>query len=87
MKQFTGKTLLTALLAGVVLCLLPYAMSEAYLPEITRMVIFAGAAMSLNLLVGATGLLSLGHGLFVGLGAYVVAISTIRYGMSYGAGC
>ncbi|WP_454805615.1 branched-chain amino acid ABC transporter permease [Paraburkholderia fungorum] len=86
MKQFTRKTLLTALLAGVVLCLLPYAMSEAYLPEITRVVIFAGAAMSLNLLVGATGLLSLGHGLFVGLGAYVVAISTIRYGISYWAG-
>ncbi|WP_025597766.1 branched-chain amino acid ABC transporter permease [Burkholderia sp. WSM2230] len=86
MKQFTGKTLLMSLLVGIVLCLLPYAMSEAHLPEITRMVIFAGAAMSLNLLVGATGLLSLGHGLFIGLGAYVVAISTIRFGMSYWAG-
>jgi branched-chain amino acid transport system permease protein len=86
MKRFTGKTLSAFVLLGLGLCLLPYVMSDAYLPEVTRLVIFAGAAMSLNLLVGATGLLSLGHGLFVGMGAYVLAISTIRYGMSYWSG-
>jgi branched-chain amino acid transport system permease protein len=83
MKQFTAKRVLAALLAGAALCLLPYAISVAYLPEVTRLVILAGAAMSLNLLVGTTGLLSLGQGLFFGLGAYVVAIGTIRYGLSY----
>jgi branched-chain amino acid transport system permease protein len=83
MKQFTGKTLATFLLMGVMLCLLPIVMSAAYLPECTRLVILAGAAMSLNLLVGATGLLSLGQGLFMGLGAYVVAIATIKYGVSF----
>ncbi|WP_322029276.1 branched-chain amino acid ABC transporter permease [Paraburkholderia sp. J76] len=86
MKQFTAKTVLVALLAAGVLCLLPYVISAAYMPEVTRLVILAGTAMSLNLLVGTTGLLSLGQGLFFGLGAYVVAIGTIRYGLSYWSG-
>jgi branched-chain amino acid transport system permease protein len=37
-------------------------------------------ALSLNLLVGYTGLLSFGHALFFGLGAYVFAI-LLRTGM------
>jgi branched-chain amino acid transport system permease protein len=86
MKQFSAKSVLAGLLAMGALCLLPYAISAAYLPEVTRLVILAGAAMSLNLLVGTTGLLSLGQGLFFGLGAYVVAIATIRYGLSYWSG-
>ncbi|WP_322062689.1 branched-chain amino acid ABC transporter permease [Paraburkholderia sp. J63] len=90
MKQCTAKTVLAALLAAGALCLLPYvvpaAIAAAYLPEATRLVILAGTAMSLNLLVGTTGLLSLGQGLFFGLGAYVVAIATIRYGLSYWSG-
>ena len=36
--------------------------------------IFAIFAMSLDLLLGFTGLMSLGHAAFFGLGAYAVAI-------------
>ena len=36
--------------------------------------IYAIAATALNLLVGYTGLVSLGHALFVGIGAYAVGI-------------
>ena len=39
------------------------------------MVIFAIAALGLNLLVGYTGLTSFGHGAFFGIGAYAVALS------------
>jgi len=39
------------------------------------MVIFALAALGLNLLVGYTGLTSFGHGAFFGIGAYAVALS------------
>ena len=41
----------------------------------TDVVIFAIAALGLNLLVGHTGLTSFGHGAFFGLGAYAAALS------------
>ena len=39
-----------------------------------RILIFALAAASLNLLLGYGGLVSFGHALYLGVGAYVVAI-------------
>src|ERR1051325_125855 len=39
-----------------------------------RILIFALAAASLNLLLGYGGLVSFGHALYLGIGAYVVAI-------------
>ena len=44
-----------------------------------RIMIFGVAAIGLNLILGLGGLVSLGHGLYVGFGAYVVGILT-RYG-------
>ena len=41
----------------------------------TDVVIFAIAALGLNLLVGHTGLTSFGHGAFFGIGAYAAALS------------
>jgi branched-chain amino acid transport system ATP-binding protein len=45
------------------------------LTSATDVVIFAIAAMGLNLLVGYTGLTSFGHGAWFGLGAYAAALS------------
>lgn len=45
----------------------------------TRIVIFAILAMSLNLLVGVTGLVSLGHAAFYGTAAYVLARTSPQY--------
>lgn len=84
MGQFDARRMAPLLLVMAVFCLLPFVVSKAVLPEATRIVVFAGAAMSLNLLVGATGLISMGQGLFFGLGAYVVALGTIRFGLGYG---
>lgn len=39
-----------------------------------RMMIYAIAAVALNLLIGYTGLVSLGHALYLGLGAYAVGL-------------
>jgi branched-chain amino acid transport system permease protein len=44
----------------------------------TRVVIYALAAMSLNFLLGYTGVLSFGHAAYFGLGAYGTAL-TIKY--------
>jgi branched-chain amino acid transport system permease protein len=49
-----------------------------YTPLGTRVLVLALAAMSLNLLLGFTGVLSFGHAAFFGLGAYGVGM-TIKY--------
>ncbi|MBB3192392.1 branched-chain amino acid ABC transporter permease [Halomonas cerina] len=50
--------------------------SEFILEKLTLMVILALFAMSLDLLVGIVGLVSLGHALFFGLGAYTLALAS-----------
>jgi branched-chain amino acid transport system permease protein len=47
---------------------------EYYIGVASRILIFAIAASSLNLLVGSGGMLSLGHAAYLGIGAYTVAI-------------
>jgi branched-chain amino acid transport system permease protein len=44
--------------------------------------IFAVLALSLNLLLGYTGQLSLGHGAFFGIGAYATGLLTVKLGWS-----
>jgi branched-chain amino acid transport system permease protein len=44
---------------------------EFYLGVATRILVFAVAATSLNLLLGYAGMVSLGHAAFMGLGSYV----------------
>ncbi len=57
---------------------LPWALQAAgvdfYLSVVTRMVVYAIAATSLNLLIGYGGMISLGHAAFFGLGAYSTGI-------------
>ncbi len=45
-----------------------------YLDVATRLVILAMAAVSLNLILGNGGMISLGHAAFIGIGAYSVGI-------------
>jgi branched-chain amino acid transport system permease protein len=45
--------------------------------------IYAILALSLNLVVGFTGLLSLAHAAFYGIGGYAVAILGTRFGISF----
>ena len=47
---------------------------EFYIGQIRRVLIFAIAAVSLDLILGFAGMVSLGHAAFFGIGAYVVAI-------------
>ncbi len=61
---------------GLVLALLPWVASAYTVGLVTTAMIGAMLALSLHLLVGATGLVSLGHGAFYGLAAYVVYLVT-----------
>jgi branched-chain amino acid transport system permease protein len=67
---------------GVVLVLLmasPHFLSSFYLTLLNQSLIYAIFAMSLDLLLGYTGLASLGHAAYFGLGAYSVGVLATRY--------
>ena len=62
--------------AAVVVALLPFAISPYAQDVVVRIAIYAVFALSLELLVGATGLVSLGHAAFLGIGAYVTVLAS-----------
>ena len=66
---------------------LPFWMrSQFALYVLTSSGIFIIAAISLNLLLGYTGQLSLGHVAFFGIGAYVSALFALGFQLDYGVG-
>jgi branched-chain amino acid transport system permease protein len=68
------------LLAGLgVLALYPLVGDVFYLQLLAKIMISAIFAMSLDLLVGFTGLVSLGHAAFFGLGAYTLMLLSPDY--------
>jgi branched-chain amino acid transport system permease protein len=77
------RKLVTLLLCLAALLLLPplaQAIDESYLiSTMSRVLIFAMAAISLDLIVGYGAMVSFGHAAFVGLGAYVAAIMTFHH--------
>ncbi len=62
---------------------LPTVVSSFQSLEWAEVLIFAIAIMGLNILVGYSGQISLGHGAFMALGAYTTAILVHRYGLNY----
>ena len=60
----------------------PY-FSSFLLTLLTQTLIYAILAMSLDIILGYTGLSSLGHAAYLGLGAYSVGILTTRYGAGF----
>ncbi|MBE0624290.1 MAG: branched-chain amino acid ABC transporter permease [Burkholderiales bacterium] len=63
----------------LVLALLPAFAEKYYVQLFTKIMIMAIFAMSLDLLVGFTGLVSLGHAAFFGLAGYVLAFAAPQY--------
>jgi len=77
----TNRTRVAGLVALVALLALPFALSDYSRALIAEIFIFAIFAMSLDLLLGFTGLMSLGHAAFFGLGAYAVAVLGTQFGI------
>ncbi len=63
-------------LAFVALAAFPFVGTDYYLQMVTRMMILAIFAMSLDLLQGVTGLVSLGHAAYFGVAGYALAFFT-----------
>jgi urea transport system permease protein len=68
----------TALLL-VVSIALPFGLSAYLANAIGQLAAFAVLALSLDLIWGYLGILSLGHGLFFGIGGYVVAMYLLKH--------
>ncbi len=67
------------LVALAALLLFPLVDAPFYVELTTKVMILAIFAMSLDLLVGITGLVSLGHAAYFGIGAYALALSAPKY--------
>ncbi len=78
-----ARDLSIAAVALIVLLLLPYIWPSRMINDLViRVSAFALFATSLNLLVGYTGMVSFGHGMFFGFGAYAFGLSMQRLGVS-----
>jgi branched-chain amino acid transport system permease protein len=81
-KRLRYLDVLIAVAAFAVLATLPFLFSsKALLDFVIRCAAFGLFATSLNLLVGYTGMISFGHGMFFGLGAYSFALIMQRTGV------
>jgi branched-chain amino acid transport system permease protein len=65
----------------VLLLILPPFISTYYLGMLTKVLIFAIFAISLDLVLGYTGLLSMGHAAFLGVAGYTVGLLAVRMGI------
>ena len=72
-----------AAVVAAALLLIPPMLPPYILSLVTQALIWAMLAMSLDLMLGYTGLSSLGHAAYLGLGAYSVGILTTRYGANF----
>lgn len=81
-KRLLHLDVLIAVAAFAVLATLPFLFSsKALLDFVIRCAAFGLFATSLNLLVGYTGMISFGHGMFFGLGAYGFGLIMQRTGV------
>src|SRR5437773_8964737 len=65
-------------------CVLPFVLSGFRIFQCTQVCIYAISLLGLNILTGYNGQISLGHGAFYAIGAYVSAIMIDRWGIGYG---
>lgn len=72
---------LAALLLAV--CALPFLVSNYHTFQLTLVLVYAIALLGLNILTGYNGQISLGHGAFYAIGAYVAAILMDKFGVPY----
>ena len=78
-KIAVALAVLVALVAG------PLMLSSYWTGLLTQMLILAMLAMSLDVLLGYTGLPSLGHAGIFGVAAYAVAVLSTKYGAGFAA--
>ncbi len=69
----------------VLVCAMPFVLSNYRIFQFTLVMVYAIALLGLNMLTGYNGQISLGHGAFYAIGAYVAAILMDKFGVPYWA--
>lgn len=77
--------LIGILVVLAIACLLPFGLTNYRIFQLTLALIYAIAILGLNILTGYNGQISLGHGAFYALGAYVAAILMNSFNVPYWA--
>tara|TARA_R110000868_G_scaffold228813_1_gene481778 strand:- start:52 stop:1089 length:1038 start_codon:yes stop_codon:yes gene_type:complete len=77
-----GRLFALSLATLFVLFVLQFALSDYLVLALTRILIMSIFAMGYNMLMGYTGLLSLGHAMFFGFGLYAAGLSSYYFGTS-----
>ena len=67
----------------MILAVIPFALKNFFIFQITLAIIYAIAILGLNLLTGFNGQFSLGHSAFYAIGAYTAAIMMENLGIDY----
>ena len=83
--RFTRRQLIGVLVLLVVACAIPFVLGNYRIFQLTLALSYAIALLGLNMLTGYNGQISLGHGAFYAIGAYVAAILMDRFGVPYWA--
>jgi len=86
MRRLRTRTVVAGVLLGLLALVPPIAAAIGepyYVTLFTRIVILAVAAVGLNLILGYGGLVSFGHAMYIGIGAYSVGILSY-YGIGNG---
>lgn len=76
MRPASITSALPAIAAALVLLALPAVLTPYTQDMVVKIAIYAVFALSLELLVGTTGLVSLGHAAFLGIGAYITVLAS-----------
>ena len=66
-------------------CLLPFVLSSYRVFQFNLVLVYAIVLLGLNILTGFNGQISLGHGAFYAIGAYVAAVLMDQWGVPYWA--
>ncbi len=83
LTRFSGQQVAAAVIFFLLLVAPPF-LSSFLLTLLTQALIYGILAMSLDIILGYTGLASLGHAAYFGIGAYSVGILATRYGAAFG---
>lgn len=67
----------------ILVALIPVFSKTYFVSTMISIFLFAIYALSYDLLIGYVGIASFGHSVFFGLGAYAVAICTVKLGLSF----
>ena len=68
---------------ALVVCVAPFLLHEYYVSIINLILVATVGALGLNILVGYTGQISIGHAAFMSVGAYTAANLAVRFDLAF----